>query len=340
MEKRLARFAALSGYIDVATASGLDPARMMRDHGLDPAGATQPDRWVVATGVVALLEASAAASRLDDFGLRLAERRRLSSLGPLSLVLREQPTVRDVVAMLCRHETMYNESLRIRVVERDGIAALRLDLDVGGAAENAQSTDLAMAVLVGVLRTFLGNTWHPLKVNLRRAGVTDRAMHHRVFGPSIAFEQVLNEIVMYTADLDRRNDRFDPLLREYSQALLESSERPRDITTADRVRDLIELLLPVGRCSVDHVARSLGVDRRTVHRHLATEGTSFTDLVDSTRLDVADHLVTSGRHTLTDVSEMLAFSSPSNFSRWFRAHHGMSPRAWRNLRTGGTRPNS
>ncbi|CPW69960.1 Probable transcriptional regulatory%2C AraC family [Mycobacteroides abscessus] len=78
MNIRLVRFAALSGYVDVARASGLDPARMMREHGLDPAGLAQPDRRVAADAVIALLEASADASGVDDFGLRLAERRRLS----------------------------------------------------------------------------------------------------------------------------------------------------------------------------------------------------------------------------------------------------------------------
>ncbi|MGB8402938.1 MAG: AraC family transcriptional regulator [Mycobacterium sp.] len=333
MEKPLARFAALSGYVEVAHASGLDPVRLLRDWGLDPMGVAQPDRWVAASAVVGILEASAAASGRDDFGLMLAERRRLSSLGPLSLALREQPTVRDVVSMLCRHQSMYNESLRLRVVDRDGIAAIRLVLDVGEAvkeAENAQSTDLAMAVLVGVLRTFLGNAWYPLEVNLSRAGAADPARHHKVFGPRVAFKQAFNEIVLYTADLDRRNDRFDPQLRDYSQVLVESSAHPRDLTTADRVRDLIELLLPTGRCSVDQIALALGVNRRTVHRHLASADTSFSSLVEAVRGDLATHLVASRRHSLTDVSVILGFSSPSNFSRWFRSQYGMSPKEWRN----------
>lgn len=92
------------------------------------------------------------------------------------------------------------------------------------------------------------------------------------------------------------------------------------------------MLLPLGRCSVEQVAQGLGVDRRTVHRQLASEGTSFSALLDTIRLDLADHLVTSDRHSLTEISEMLAFSSPSNFSRWFRGHRAMSPRTWRNLR--------
>ncbi|EUA45536.1 bacterial regulatory helix-turn-helix s, AraC family protein [Mycobacteroides abscessus 21] len=178
----------------------------------------------------------------------------------------------------------------------------------------------------------MSNTWHPLRVNLRRPKPAAPAMHHRIFGPRIEFAQQLDEIVVYTYDLDRRNDSFDPLLRQYSQAVLEPPERPGDTTTTDRVRDLIEVLLPLGRCSVEQVARGLGVDRRTVHRQLASEGTSFSALLDTIRLDLADHLVTSDRHSLTEISEMLAFSSPSNFSRWFRGHRAMSPRTWRNLR--------
>jgi len=92
---------------------------------------------------------------------------------------------------------------------------------------------------------------------------------------------------------------------------------------------LIEFLLPAGRCSIDHVARSLGTNRRTLHRKLQRSGTTFTDLLDATRVDLAKHLVDNHNNSLTDVAEMLMFSSSSNFSRWFRDHFGMSPRAWR-----------
>lgn len=42
MNIRLVRFAALSGYVDVARASGLDPARMMREHGLTRRASPNP----------------------------------------------------------------------------------------------------------------------------------------------------------------------------------------------------------------------------------------------------------------------------------------------------------
>jgi hypothetical protein len=88
--KPLARYASLANYVDLARSLGVDPFGMLRSVGLDPGGISLQDRWIPAEAVVELLEATAAQAQRDDIGLRLAELRRLSHLGPLSLVLREE----------------------------------------------------------------------------------------------------------------------------------------------------------------------------------------------------------------------------------------------------------
>lgn len=131
-------------------------------------------------------------------------------------------------------------------------------------------------------------------------------------------------------DLDTVNPVSDPQLRTYARSYFESVADTRDATVLNRVRELIEVLLPTGRCSVDQVARSLSVDRRTVHRHLADSGETFSSLVNATRTQLAEQLVANPHRSLTDVSQLLGFSAPSAFSRWFRERFGRSPRAWRN----------
>ena len=49
------------------------------------------------TAVFRLLEGSAARSRRSDFALKMTERRSLSNLGVLALLVREQPTLRKAV---------------------------------------------------------------------------------------------------------------------------------------------------------------------------------------------------------------------------------------------------
>jgi AraC-like DNA-binding protein len=324
----LARYAALSNFIELSRSLGLDPAAMIRDVGLDPAGLSLQDRWIPAVSVARLLDQAAAASGREDFGLRLAELRRFSHLGPLSLVIREEPDVRSALQLLIRHEHMYNEALHTRIHEDNGIAILGVELDVPGVATR-QSVELAVGVLHRLMQGFLGSTWQPLSVGFTHPSPQGATIHHRLLGPSVKFGQSYNGLAVYAADLDAPNGMADPVLREYAQHFLGSLEVAKEATTSSRVRELVEMLLPTGTCSVDQVARSLGVDRRTVHRRLAREGHTVSSVLDSTRRGLAEHMVLNRNRSLTDVAQLLAFSSQSNFTRWFRAQFACSPTEWR-----------
>ncbi|MEU1431654.1 AraC family transcriptional regulator [Nocardia sp. NPDC005746] len=325
----LARYAALHSYVELGRSLGLDSIASMRAAGLDPASLSLQDRWVPAAAIADLLERSAFASGHEDFGLRLAERRRFANLGPLSLVIRDEPDVRGALRVLSRHENMYNEALHTRLTEHNAIATIRLALDLGGPGGTRQAIELAVGVLHGLLRGFLGTDWQPLEVRFSHPAPRDRRTHYRVLGSNIVFDADFNGILTYATDLDSPNAMSDPQLRTYAQQLLDSTPDTHTTTTLDRVRELIELLLPTGRCSVDQIARSLGVDRRTIHRHLAAEGHTFTTLLDDIRAELARHLVANRRHTLTEIAELLAFSTPGNFTRWFRNRHGRTPTQWR-----------
>ena len=53
----------------------------------------RPDIRIAVASVRRLLEASALAAGIDEFGLRMADRGGLSNLGPVALIVREQPTI-------------------------------------------------------------------------------------------------------------------------------------------------------------------------------------------------------------------------------------------------------
>jgi AraC-like DNA-binding protein len=327
--KSLARYAALNSYVEVSQGLGIDPAQLMRAVGLDPAGLGLPDRWIPATAIARLLERSAAAAGHLDFGLRLAERRRFGNLGPLSLVIREEPDVRSALNMLMRHENMYNQALRTRMTVRNGLATVRLGFEFEEPTPARQAMELAVGVLYQLLRGFIGPLWKPVSVCFTHPAPDSDATHRKLFGQTVRFEHEFNGIVCYATDLDAPNQMADPHLRIYAHRFLGSLGPGREVTTLDRVRELIELLLPTGRCSVDQVARSLGVDRRTVHRHLTAAGETFSSVLNTARIGLATHLVGSRRYSLTEVAELLSFASPSNFSRWFRGEFGVPPSQWR-----------
>src|SRR6478672_381949 len=121
----LVRSASLTNYAEVARAAGLDPLPLLANAGLDPACLHNPDLLVPSEAVRALLEASAFACGMDNFGLRMAQTRLLSNLGVVALVAREEPTVRRVVRALIRYKHLLNEAVYAKLDEAEGIAVIR-----------------------------------------------------------------------------------------------------------------------------------------------------------------------------------------------------------------------
>jgi AraC-like DNA-binding protein len=323
------RCATLDGYVGLARSAGLDPGRLLAGVGLTVADLAVPDKWVPAAGVARLLERSARDSGLDDFALRLARLRRLATLGPLSVVLRQEPDLRSALSLLCRYEHSYNEAIRLRLDESGDLATMRVWFEFGEPAPTRQAAELAVSTLLGIIRELLGRQWEPLSLCFSHPAPASRTAHIEMFGPRLTFHHEFTGVVFYAAELDAANTMSDPLLRPYAQQLRQALGAPPAETVTGRVTQLAELLLPLGRCSTQQAARSLGVTQRTLHRQLAAEGTSFSAIVHETREALAERYLSADRYSLTDVSELLGFTAPSAFSRWFRQRFAMSPTQWR-----------
>jgi AraC-like DNA-binding protein len=323
------RSATLDGYPELARSCGLDPVRMIARVGLESADLTVPDKWIPAAAVARLLDLSAREADRDDFGVCLSDFRRLATLGPLSVVLREEPDLRSAIRLLVRYEHSYNEALRLRVSEANGLATLMLWFEFTEPAPTQQAIDLAVAALIGIIRSLAGPAWEPLAISFSHPVPARADTHRRLFGPRVQFDQEYSGLLLHASELDRKNAIADPLLRPYSRQFLRSLPARRSGGPTDEVRRRVELLLPLGRCSVQHVARSLGITRRTLHRHLAAQGTTFSDVVDATRAGLAERYLANKRYSMTDISQLLGFAAPSAFSRWFREQFGSSPSEWR-----------
>src|SRR5882672_9099532 len=115
----LIRSGSLTHYPEVARAVGLDPFEMLRKARLPASCLTRPDQRIAAAGVRRLLEASAAAAGIDEFGLRMAERGALSTLGPVALVVREQSTVGSALEALARFIHIHAEAIRLNIARDD-----------------------------------------------------------------------------------------------------------------------------------------------------------------------------------------------------------------------------
>ncbi len=122
----LIRSACLTSYPEIARSLGLQPFRLLASCGIDRRFLTDPDLKLPSKALGRLLEASARAAKVDDFGLRLAETRSVAILGPLGLLIREEATMRDAVRSLMRYMRLHNEAIYLGLEEQDGEATISI----------------------------------------------------------------------------------------------------------------------------------------------------------------------------------------------------------------------
>jgi AraC-like DNA-binding protein len=323
------RSASLAEFSTVAASLGLDARAMVTAIGLPIRCLSDPDLRIPAISVQTLLEETAARAKVDDIGVRLAEKNGLSTLGPLGLLMREQPTLRDAIAALNQYHDLHTTALSVRVEDESDIAILKPVLDVGGIEVKRQANELVLGVLYRIVRVLLGDGRKPRSVCLMRAVPVNRDTYRRVFDTQIQFDADFDGIICSTAMLDAPIPRTDPIMARYVRSYVESIASSRSTTASRKVRELLYVMIPSGRCSATEVARELGVDRRTLHRHLIREGETFSRILTNTRIELAKRFLENRDRSLTSIAEMLGFSAQSAFMRWFRTHFGCTATVWR-----------
>ena len=323
----LVRVAALTGYFEVARQVGLDPVPLLRRFGLAPGMLAKPEQMIPARSAIDLLEASSAASGCGTFGLRMAGCRSLADLGMISLLIAHQPTLRDALVILARFRNRINSTLVLNIEEKGDTVVLREDLSLDPPVLSRQASDLALGVLARACAFVLGPQWRPECACLDYAapGPPDLDVYRRLFRCRLAFDCEFNGLVLNAADLDRANPRADPALAMHADALIGTIMTPVPRTLVQEVEQSILLLLPTGRVSIKASASALGMNLRTLQRGLEAERTTFSAILSRIRTQLVRQHLANPRMRLTDIADLLGYSSLGAFTRWYTQGFGKPP---------------
>ena len=70
---------------------------------------------------------------------------------------------------------------------------------------------------------------------------------------------------------------------------------------------------------------------RTLQRKLAAEGENFNQVLETMRMELADHYLRRTETSIMNIALMLGYSQASSFSHSFRQARGISPVDYRKL---------
>ncbi len=158
----------------------------------------------------------------------------------------------------------------------------------------------------------------------------DLARFKAWFRCPIHFGEDLNALYFDTAELNRPLPAANPALIAGGEKILERQLRAvGDNSLSGRVRDMILRDLPSGGASAENVARRLNRSVSSLQRHLRAEGTSFREVVESCRHNLALSYLRESEQPLAEIAFLLGYADQSGFTRAFTRWEGVSPGEYR-----------
>src|SRR5574340_25919 len=314
------RSGVLAGAAQLLRELGADAQTLAEGCALDPAALDLPDLPVPGRAVVAFLESAAGATGCQDFGIRLSARQDLSVLGPLWMTMRSAQTVLDALQVLAQFFVVHTTGALVGLqLQDDGSAFVSYATRVG--VTDRQTIELGLALLCRELRAHCGAAWRPRAVLFAHDRPVSLRGHERCFGQNLSFNQERNAAWLdrdcLRTPLSSRSLPTHAMLKRVLVTHVDSAQ-----AVAAKVEGAIRALMPFADCSREHVARIASLSQRTLQRRLAEAGTSFQDLRDRVRADMALKYLRQSSLQAAQIAEILGYSEPAAFTRAFRRQHG------------------
>lgn len=310
--------------------AGIDSAAVLQQAGIDPALAEQPRARCPLGRVVAAWVRASEITDDPDLGLKAARFYRPTDFHGLAVSFLASSDLGTALARVARYHAVVNTALSTRLVRsQDRIDLFCSTVDAGDRGRRMLE-DARAAILVSLARDAVSGPLDPVAVDFTYAEPADRSALEAMLRCPLRFGAPEWRLSFRAEDAARPFQASNRDIAVGNDAILDGlvrSLRQGDIVS--RVKLAMVEQLASGSPSEHSIARAVSMSARSLQRRLATEGTSFTELLATVRRELAERYVQDPALPVTEISYMLGFADVSSFSRAFKRWTGLSPAAIR-----------
>lgn len=309
---------------------GCDSGALFQRAGLDATKLRDANARYPVSGVQRLWRLAVEVTGDPCFGLTAARFWHATTFHALGYAWLASATLHEGLERLSRYFKMVTTAGQVCLEERDDAFYVTFVLEELEPAAAKVSLDAGAATLLRMCRTSYGENFNPLRVSLRREKPDCADRMAAYFGAPIAYGADENMLAFGKAELRERLPTANAdLARANDQVIAEYLARLDRSLIAMQVKVKLLEHLPSGTVTEEVVAGDLHMSLRTMQRKLRDQGTTFKALLDETRRELAGQYIENSRLSIGEITYLLGFSEPSNFSRAFKRWKGVSPSEYR-----------
>lgn len=292
----------------------------------------QLDSWFTLAELDRLTVLATEMTRDPALGLMWGEQSSNLQYDLIPILVAQAPSLRSSIELAMRYQMMFAERPEIDFTEKGGMAQFRCDplalTDIGRRVRS----EMLVLTLTRMLRLLGGPAGAVIRrVSFKHAAPVHLAEYERLFGSGVVrFDQPYYGIdFSYTALDSAQPTRNAELYNRIEQQVERGLARAvRDHSCVQQVLAYIRPRL-MQTPEITEVARALGISERSLRRKLSAEGSSFSQVVEQTQLEIAIELLAYSATPIKEVAHLLGFASTSGFHRAFTRWTGTSPTQYR-----------
>jgi AraC-like DNA-binding protein len=326
-----------------AGARGVDAASLGRDAGIDPRKLEDGKARLAGSSLGRLWELAAERTGDPFFGLHLGEMATAARLGILGYTMLSSRSVGTALDRLVRYGHLYTYGIDFDVIRTGRVlrveCAVVRDMDNYLIESPRHPLECTTAAIRAVLSSLAGR---PIPLRSVTLGHADPSFGYAPYEAAFGVRPVFKAIG-YAVELDSKIADW-PIATADNEMLETMDARAdgllSDLSSGRKVTDAVTRA--IGRSlrgeppRMEDVAKGMAMSPRTLQRALKQEETTYQEVLDHTRHNLAVRYLADSGVVIFEVAMLLGFSEPSAFHRAFKRWTGVTPRQFQQLATAGS----
>lgn len=307
---------------------GCDSAALFAQAGLDLAALNDPTARYSLSSTTKLWRLSVEATGNPCFGLEVASAVTQTTFHALGYSLAASSTLKEAFERIVRYFRLVTDAVDLEFVcDGDSYRFVIRPLSASDPPAD-EAVDAFVSLFIRFCRAMLGRGFSPLKIRLARPRPNSSCFED-VYRAPLEFGCAETEIWFPVEPFERRLETANPELARLNDevTMRHLAQVERDDLLA-RVRVILIKEFPLGVPPAAKVATVLHLSLRSLQRKLSDEGSSYEEVVNATRRELALSYL-EDRCSIGEITYLLGFSDASSFNRAFKRWTGKAPSQYR-----------
>ncbi len=269
----------------------------------------------------------------EQIGLAMGLDVTVAATGMVGFLMQASRTFEDAIRAYCNYGYMVCPMLTYHY-SVDGDHAI-IDIHQSALWKNTYprnariGVDFSLAATVNFTKLLTGRQIYPLSVEVEFSR-TALSAYRQVLGCQVLFNAPVHRMIFSVAELQAPVITSDVSLREmFSRILAQKKSLELQNTCREKVKNLLLMQYKGQIPTIEDAAEGTGMTVRTLQRKLTEEQTSFREVANEVRKELALHLMKNSATSITEVASVLGYADLPAFRRAFKTWTNATPKEMR-----------